>query len=65
MYRMSMRQEQLRNLIYSATPIDTIVSTKDLPNGVEVTGYVRGHSRSYKILNNGVVMDNEPDIGDF
>lgn len=53
MYRMSREQEKLKQLIYSSTPIDTIISTHELPNGIEVKGYAGGDTLTYRIYENG------------
>ena len=57
MYRMSREQEKLKQLIYSSTPIDTIISTHELPNGIEVKGYAGGDSMTYRIYDNGMVVE--------
>ena len=45
--------------LYSQTPIDTIVSTHDLPggNGIEVRGYAGGDSMTYRFYDNGKVVE--------
>ena len=57
MYRLT--QEQIKNMVYSQTPIDTIVSTHDLPggNGIEVRGYAGGDSMTYRFYDNGKVVE--------
>jgi hypothetical protein len=55
--RMSLEQENLQKLIFQNTPIDTIVSTHELPNGVEVRGYAGGDSLTYRIYDNGTVVE--------
>ena len=57
MYRMSREQEKLKQLIFSSTPIDTIISTQELPNGIEVKGYAGGDSMTYRIYDNGMVVE--------
>ena len=57
MYRMSREQENLKQLIFSSTPIDTIISTHELPNGIEVKGYAGGDSMTYRIYDNGMVVE--------
>ena len=57
MYRMSREQEKLKQLIFSSTPIDTIISTHELPNGIEVRGYAGGDSMTYRIYDNGMVVE--------
>lgn len=57
MYRMSREQEKLKQLIFSSTPIDTIISTHELPNGIEVKGYAGGDSMTYRIYDNGMVVE--------
>ena len=57
MYRLS--QEQIKQMVYSQTPIDTIVYTYDLPggNGIEVRGYAGGDSVTYRFYDNGMVVE--------
>ena len=57
MYRLS--QEQNKQMVYSQTPIDTIVYTYDLPggNGIEVRGYAGGDSMTYRFYDNGMVAE--------
>ena len=57
MYRLS--QERIKQMVYSQTPIDTIVYTYDLPggNGIEVRGYVGGDSMTYRFYDNGMVVE--------
>lgn len=57
MYRLS--QEQIKQMVYSQTPIDTIVYTYDLPggNGIEVRGYAGGNSMTYRFYDNGMVVE--------
>ena len=57
MYRLS--QEQIKQKVYSQTPIDTIVYTYDLPggNGIEVRGYAGGDSMTYRFYDNGMVAE--------
>ena len=57
MYRLSREQEQIKQMVYSQTPIDTIVSTHDLPNGIEVRGYAGGDSVTYRFYDNGTVVE--------
>ena len=57
MYRMSREQEKLKQLIFSSTPIDTIISTHELPNGIEIKGYAGGDSMTYRIYDNGMVVE--------
>ena len=57
MYRLT--QEQIKKMVYSQTPIDTIVSTYDLPggNGIEVRGYAGGDNMTYRFYDNGKVVE--------
>ena len=57
MYRLT--QEQIKKMVYSQTPMDTIVSTHDLPggNGIEVRGYAGGDSMTYRFYDNGKVVE--------
>ena len=57
MYRLS--QEQIKQMVYSQTPIDIIVSTYDLPdgNGIEVHGYAGNNSMAYRFYDNGKVVE--------
>lgn len=57
MYRLS--QEQIKQMVYSQTPIDTIVSTNDLPGGcgIEVRGYAGGDSMTYRFYDDGRVIE--------
>ena len=57
MYRLS--QERIKQIVYSQTPIDTIVYTYDLPggNGIEVRGYAGGDSMTYRFYDNGMVVE--------
>jgi hypothetical protein len=57
MYKYSREQEQIKQLIFTQTPIDTIVSTYELPNGIEVRGYAGGDSMTYRIYDNGTVVE--------
>lgn len=57
MYRMSREQENLKRMVYSQTPMDTIVSTYDLPNGIEVHGYAGGDSMTYRFYDDGRVVE--------
>ena len=57
MYRISREQEKLKQLIFSSTPIDTIISTHELPNGIEVKGYAGEDSMTYRIYDNGMVVE--------
>lgn len=57
MHRLSREQEQIKQMVYSQTPIDTIVSTHDLPNGIEVRGYAGGDSMTYRFYDNGTVVE--------
>ena len=56
-YRMTKDQEQIKKMVYSQTPIDTIVATYDLPNGIEVKGYAGGDSVTYRFYDNGMVVE--------
>lgn len=56
-YRMTKDQEQIKKMVYSQTPIDTIVTTYDLPNGIEVRGYAGGDSVTYRFYDNGTVVE--------
>ena len=53
MYRLT--KEQIKKMVYSQTPIDTIVSTHDLPGGIgiEVRGYAGGDCMTYRFYDNG------------
>ena len=57
MYRLS--QEQIKQMVYSQTPIDIIISTYDLPggNGIEVHGYAGGDSMTYRFYDDGKVVE--------
>ena len=57
MYRLS--QEQIKQMVYSQTPIDTIAFVYDLPsgNGIEVRGYAGGDSMTYRFYDNGKVVE--------
>jgi hypothetical protein len=44
-------------LVYQNTPIDTIVSTYDLHNGIEVVGRAGGDVLTYRIYDNGQVVE--------
>ena len=57
MYRLSREQEQIQQLVFQNTPIDTIVSTYDLPNGIEVTGHAGRDTLTYRIYDNGMVVE--------
>lgn len=57
MYKYSREQEQIKQMVYSQTPIDTIISTYELPNGIEVRGYAGGDSITYRIYDNGMVVE--------
>lgn len=57
MYRMSREQENLTRLVYQNTPIDTIVTTYELPNGVEVVGRAGKDTLTYRIYDNGNVVE--------
>lgn len=56
-YRMTNDQEQIKKMVYSQTPIDMIVATYDLPNGIEVRGYAGGDSVTYRFYDNGMVVE--------
>lgn len=57
MYRLS--QEQIKQMVYSQTPIDTIVYTYDLSggNGIEVHGYAGEDSMTYRFYDDGKVVE--------
>ena len=57
MYMKSYEQKAIEQVVYTQTPIDTIVSTYDLPNGIEVHGYAGGDSLTYRIYDNGLVVE--------
>jgi hypothetical protein len=57
MYRLSKEQEQIQQIIFQTTPIDRIISTHDLPNGIEVRGYAGKDSLTYRIYDNGMVVE--------
>ena len=56
-YRLTQEQEQIKQLVYSQTPIDTIITTYDLPNGIEVVGCAGGDTLTYRFYNNGTVVE--------
>lgn len=56
-YRLT--KEQIERMVYSQTPIDTIISTHDLPggNGIEVRGYAGGEQQTYRFYDDGKVVE--------
>ena len=57
MYSLSSEQRRIQELVYQNTPIDTIVSTYDLRNGIEVVGRAGGDILTYRIYDNGQVVE--------
>ena len=57
MYRMSSEQRKIQELVYQHTPIDTIIATYDLPNGVEVVGHAGRDTLTYRFYDNGKVVE--------
>jgi hypothetical protein len=57
MYMKSYEQKAIEQVVYTQTPIDTIVSTYELPNGIEVRGYAGSDSLTYRIYDNGIVVE--------
>lgn len=57
MYRLSREQEQIQQLVFQNTPIDTIMTTYDLPNGIEVTGHAGCDIVTYRIYENGTIVE--------
>ena len=57
MYKISNEQKTIQELVYQNTPIDTIISTCDLPNGIEVVGRAGGDTLTYRIYENGQVTE--------
>lgn len=55
-YRLSREQEKIKEMVYTLTPIDIIVSTQDLPNGMEVSGYAGKDSVTYRFYDDGRVI---------
>ena len=56
-YQDYMDQNTLKNLVYENTPIDTILRTYEDRNFVEVTGMAGGDTMTYRIYNNGTVVE--------
>lgn len=57
MYETMNRKKQIQQLVFENTPIDTIVTTYDLPNGIEVVGRAGGDTLTYRIYDNGMVVE--------
>ena len=57
MYKISNEQKTIQELVYQNTPIDTIISTYELPNGIEVVGRAGGDTLTYRIYENGQVTE--------
>ena len=57
MYMKSYEQKTIEQVVYTQTPIDIIVSTYELPNGIEVRGYAGSDSLTYRIYDNGTVVE--------
>ena len=57
MYRYSKEQQLISKIIYAQTPIDTIVSTCEGPNFVDVVGYAGGDTLTYRIYDSGTVVE--------
>ena len=57
MYRVTNEKKQIQQLVYQNTPIDVIVSTRDLPNGIEVIGYAGTDTLTYRFYDNGVIVE--------
>lgn len=50
-------KKQIEDLVYQNTPIDTIMTTQELPdNGIEINGYVKNNYTTYQIYQNGQVI---------
>lgn len=59
MYYTSQQRKIIEEKIYSNTPIDTIISTNEFQNGIEVKGYANNELMTYKFYNNGQVIQND------
>ena len=57
MYETMNRKKQIQQLVFENTPIDTIVTTYDLPNGIEVVGRAGGDTLTYRLYDNGMVVE--------
>ena len=57
MYRYSKEQQIISKIVYAETPIDTIVSTYDGPNFVDVVGYAGGDTLTYRIYDSGAIVE--------
>lgn len=57
MYRLSNEQKKIQELVYQNTPIDTILTTYDLPNGIEVVGRAGMDTLTYRFYDNGQVVE--------
>lgn len=55
MYRMT--KETLKTIIYSNTPIDSIISTNEGPGFIDVVGCAGGDTLTYRIYENGQVTE--------
>ena len=53
MYEIS--RNQIKSMVYQNTPIDTIVTTNEFRNGIEVNGYAKNEMMTYKFYENGQV----------
>ena len=57
MFRLSSEQKQIQDLVFQNTPIDTILSTYELSNGIEVIGSAGGDTLTYRFYNNGTIVE--------
>ena len=57
MYETMNRKKQIQQLVFENTPIDTIIATYDLPNGIEVIGCEGGDTLIYRLYDNGMVVE--------
>ena len=57
MYETMNRKKQIQQLVFENTPIDTIITTYDLPNGIEVIGRAGGDTLTYRLYDNGMVVE--------
>lgn len=55
MYYTSQQRKMIEEKIYNNTPIDTIVTTNEFRNGIEVNGYANNEMMTYKFYENGQV----------
>ena len=57
MYETMNRKKQIQQLVFENTPIDTIITIYDLPNGIEVIGRAGGDTLTYRLYDNGMVVE--------